>query len=205
MKKMLVVGLVVGVVAILATATLVTAWGGIRALRAANVENSPGERGRGYGAKSLREDVPRGSQKDLASRRYPHAGDEVHEWLTIEGKVLVGTDMGSDIVIETADGTQVEVGTGPGWLTSQGFELNNGDRVTVKGFWEDGEFKAGEIARQGDGVKIALRDENGRPLWAGTGRRAVARQEDNPSSGPQSGARGRRWDGREGREEHSED
>lgn len=188
MKKILVIGLIVGVVAVLGTATLVTAWGGIRALRAANAATVSSGTRRGLSANPLRGDVGREIQGDLALRRYPRAGDEVHEWATIEGKVLEGTDAGSDILIETKDGARVTVGTGPDWLTSQGFKLDTGDQVTVKGFWEDGEFKAGEITRQRDGASIALRDESGRPLWAGSGRQAVARQ----GNGPQSGMRGRR-------------
>jgi MinD-like ATPase involved in chromosome partitioning or flagellar assembly len=39
------------------------------------------------------------------------------------------------------------VGTGPSWLQAQGFVLETGDQVTIRGFWEDGEFKAGEITR----------------------------------------------------------
>jgi hypothetical protein len=191
-KRIVVIGLIVGVVAILGTATLVTAWGGIRALRAANAPAVSSGTGRGFGANPLQGEGARGNRGDLAFRRDPRAGDEVHEWTIIEGKVLDGTDAGSDILVETADGARVQVGTGPGWLTSQGFELDSGDQVTVQGFWEDGEFKAGAITRERDGAKIALRDESGRPLWAGSGRRALASQGNGNRSRFQPGGSGRR-------------
>jgi len=98
----------------------------------------------------------------------------------IKGTVVVGIEAGSDIVIETAAGEHAEIGTGPGWLASQGFELQKGETV--------GEFKAGEIVRERDQERIVLRDEAGHPAWAGSGRRAAAGER----SGAQSQGRNAR-------------
>jgi hypothetical protein len=79
-----------------------------------------------------------------------------------------------DLVIETDSGEEVVVGTGPGYMGDQGFTLQAGERVQLQGYWEDGEFKAAQVTRVRDGETIALRDEIGRPAWAGAGRGAQA-------------------------------
>jgi len=191
MKRIMIIAAIVGIIGLLATATVVVAWGGVRALKnnqavtEVAMERQPrslGEYARGGYAQG--EDVrganARGTRgvgsasNESSERRYPQAGNETHDWLVIKGTVVVGTEAGSDIVIETAAGEHAEIGTGPGWLASQGFELQKGETVTIKGFWEDGEFKAGEIVRERDQERIVLRDEAGHPAWAGSGRRAAA-------------------------------
>ncbi|MFN2134542.1 MAG: hypothetical protein ACK2UK_01220 [Candidatus Promineifilaceae bacterium] len=110
----------------------------------------------------------------LGSRNLGGSGAavEAHETVTIQGTVSQAPAAGVDMILETADG-EVLIGTGPGYLQEQGFELSLGDEVIVDGFWEDGEFKAEAITRQADGVSIALRDASGRPMWSGAGRRAA--------------------------------
>jgi len=61
-------------------------------------------------------------------------------------------------------------------MTSQGFTLQAGDPVQVRGYWEDDELKAAQVTRLADGQTITLRDEAGHPAWAGNGKRAVERQ-----------------------------
>ena len=39
----------------------------------------------------------------------------------------------------------------------------------MTGFYEDGEFKAGTVENLTTGETIILRDETGRPMWAGAG------------------------------------
>lgn len=87
---------------------------------------------------------------------------------TIEGTVVQVTEL----VIETVDGQQVQIGLGPSaYREGQGFVLEVGEQVRVSGHWEDGEFKAGQVVKVASGESIVLRDESGRPLWAGQGRR----------------------------------
>jgi hypothetical protein len=68
----------------------------------------------------------------------------------------------------------VEVDLGPsGFITSKNFELMKGDIVTVIGSKAQRVGHEVIIAREitkGDKV-LSLRDANGRPLWAGRGRR----------------------------------
>jgi hypothetical protein len=47
------------------------------------------------------------------------------------------------------------------------FVLTVGDEVTVYGYDEDGEFKAGVVENLTSGASIILREESGRPMWAG--------------------------------------
>ncbi len=92
--------------------------------------------------------------------------DHADEWQTLEGKV---TGVDTDMTMKTADGTVV-VGLGQSWYREQaGFTLKMEDEVVVTGFYEDGEFKAGTIENQTTGETLVLRDETGRPMWAGQG------------------------------------
>jgi hypothetical protein len=86
------------------------------------------------------------------------------EWETLTGKVIV---VDGDITIQTAEGP-VLVGMGQS-AYREGFGLEVGDEITVLGFHEDGEFKAGTVENLTTGEMIVLRDEAGRPMWAGQG------------------------------------
>ncbi|MFN2290619.1 MAG: hypothetical protein ACK2UC_05450 [Anaerolineae bacterium] len=96
------------------------------------------------------------------------------DWIVYEGTVVEAPAAGVDMVLQTADGEELLVGTGPGYLETQGFALQTGEQVQVKGFWEDGEFKAGELTRLRDGETVLMRDTYGRPAWSGGYGRGVA-------------------------------
>ena len=87
------------------------------------------------------------------------------EWETLTGKVIA---VDSEVTIQTAEG-QVLVGMGQSayW---EGFGVKVGDEITVRGFHEDGEFKAGTVENLATGETVVLRDETGRPMWSGQGR-----------------------------------
>jgi len=87
------------------------------------------------------------------------------EWETLTGEVIV---VDSEVTIQTADG-EVLIGMGQS-AYREDFALEVGDEITVTGFYEDGEFKAGTIENLTTGETITLRDETGRPMWAGQGR-----------------------------------
>jgi len=86
------------------------------------------------------------------------------EWETLTGEVVI---VDGEITIQTAE-DQVLVGMGQSayW---ENFALEVGDEITVGGFHEDGEFKAGTVENLTTGETIVLRDETGRPMWAGQG------------------------------------
>ena len=86
------------------------------------------------------------------------------EWETLTGEVVI---VDGEITIQTAEG-QVLVGMGQS-AYREGFALEVGDEITVIGFHEDGEFKAGTVENLTTGETIVLRDETGRPMWSGQG------------------------------------
>lgn len=126
-----------------------------------------GSRG-GYGGQG-REDAPAISSTGQAN---------VEEWLTLKGTVVsVGADT---LVMETDNGEQVSVENRAWWFAQeQGFSAQVGDQVTLVGFYEGEDpstgselrFEVGRIDDVTKGQIVLVRDENGRPLWAGRGRR----------------------------------
>ena len=92
--------------------------------------------------------------------------ETVADWETLAGTVVA---MDDELIIETAEG-QVTVGLGQStYREEMGFTLEVGDEMLVTGFYEDGEFKAGTVENITTGQTIVLRDETGRPMWAGRG------------------------------------
>ena len=92
---------------------------------------------------------------------------EHSEWETVEGVVIETTEL----VIETHSDETVQVGLGPSaYREAQGFVLTVGDPVRISGYWEDDEFKAAHVENLDTGEAITLRDDSGRPMWAGQGR-----------------------------------
>jgi hypothetical protein len=131
--------------------------------------------GRGRSA----EDVQVGSangrgagQGGAAERQYPNYENAPEAWMMIEGIVAQVPGAGVDLVIETSEGELVQIGTGPMDLVAQGFALQAGESVQVNGYWEGNEFKAAQLTRLTTGQTLSLRDEFGRPAWAGSGRNA---------------------------------
>ena len=126
-----------------------------------------GRGGNGYG---------RDTEDSEAERLYPNYETLPEEWGTVEGSVVQSPQSGEELVVKTADGEEVTVGTGPGYMEAQGFFLEIGEQVQVQGYREDGELKAAQVTRLRDGETIVLRDELGRPAWSGAGKRAAAEQ-----------------------------
>jgi hypothetical protein len=102
----------------------------------------------------------------------------VEEWLTLQGTV-VSVDADT-LVVQTASGEQVTMENRPWWFAQeQGFSAQVGDQVTLVGFHEGDNpstgsgdrFEVGRIDDATNGQTFLVRDENGRPLWAGRGRR----------------------------------
>jgi hypothetical protein len=155
-----------------------------------NVAEARGE-GRGHGSSEVvgssdeRLGQSRGSQgqgggngRSAAATVGTGSGNTVRseEWNVYEGTVVQAPGAGVDLVIATDDGEEIAIGTGPSYMEAQGFALQAGERVQVEGYWEDdAEFKAAQITRLQDGATIALRDQAGRPAWAGNGRGATDR------------------------------
>lgn len=104
-----------------------------------------------------------------ASREFRGDGDHpVETWLTMTGTVAAVED--DELTILTEDG-ELEVHLCPPWYwETEGIALDEGDEVVVSGFYEDGEFEVGRIENLTTGESVPLRDDSGRPMWAGRGR-----------------------------------
>jgi hypothetical protein len=109
-------------------------------------------------------------------RQYPNYESEPEAWALYEGTVVQSQAEGDELVLRTIDGEEIVVGAGPGYMEAQGFALQAGEQVQIEGYWEDGEFKAARVTRLSDGQSLTLRDEVGRPAWAGGGQRATELQ-----------------------------
>jgi uncharacterized protein YdeI (BOF family) len=91
------------------------------------------------------------------------------EWVTVNGEVIARVD--DELIIRTADGEMV-VHLGPEWYwDAEGITLSTGDQVQVTGFYEGDEFEVAGVEDTTTGESVTLRDDSGRPMWAGRGRR----------------------------------
>jgi hypothetical protein len=98
----------------------------------------------------------------------PEPQAQVDEWVTIEGTLM--SYQGGNITMNTTEGELITFKTGqPRFFTEQNVSLQVGEEITVIGFYENGQFMAGEITQVTTGARVMLRDPNGRPLWAGPG------------------------------------
>lgn len=91
---------------------------------------------------------------------------EVDEQMTEIGTVVsVSADL---LVIELPDGSQLDLeGRVLSFLIEQGFSIVEGDELTITGFYEGDNFEVIQILNDTSGENISVRDQNGRPLWAG--------------------------------------
>jgi hypothetical protein len=92
------------------------------------------------------------------------------EWVTLQG-VVAYVDQNA-LVTTTGEGGQVTVENRP-WqfAQEQGFLAQVGDQVTLTGFYEGSDLEVRQITDSTNGKTVLLRDESGRPGWAGRGRR----------------------------------
>ena len=131
------------------------------AAQESNGDGASEQFGQGRGAGSGLTGQGQGAQSEWADAVEP-------AWETVQGRV---TDAGHDLLVETTSEGEVLVGLGPEFYREeQGFAVSVGDEVVVKGYHEDGEFKAGSVENSTTGAEIVLRDDiSGRPAWSGRG------------------------------------
>ncbi len=97
----------------------------------------------------------------------PLAENPQTSWETVTGEII---ELDSEMLVQTEDGDEILIGLGQSWYRDEaGFALTVGDEVSVAGFYEDGEFKAGVVENLSTGETLTLRDASGRPMWAGRG------------------------------------
>jgi hypothetical protein len=96
---------------------------------------------------------------------------EVDEWITLPGIVTEIDE--STLVIQLSSGELATVEGRP-WrfAQEQGFWATVGDEVTLTGFYEGENFESGQLANITTNQVIEIRQETGRPLWAGGSQRS---------------------------------
>ena len=142
-----------------------------------NQENGQGNgRGNGQGigrsgeveSESVTQGRGRGGNGEAGSELLAEDESE-HLWDATSGIV---TEVTKEMVTIETDGEEVVVVEGRAWsfAQEQGYLIQQGDRVELEGFYEDGEYKASRIDNLSTGESIVLRDESGRPSWSGGAR-----------------------------------
>jgi uncharacterized protein YdeI (BOF family) len=91
------------------------------------------------------------------------AATEDHLWESVSGAVLSIDD--AQMTVQTSSGEIVIADRPWSFALEAGFTAQPGDQVTLRGFYENETFEVGQLTN-GDQV-IAIREESGRPLWAG--------------------------------------
>jgi hypothetical protein len=89
------------------------------------------------------------------------------EWFTLEGQVV---DLDSTSLLITVPGQEDLEIAGRAWIFAQeaGFTLQPGDDLLLTGFFEtENQFEVSRIQNQSTDEVLFLRDESGRPMWAG--------------------------------------
>jgi hypothetical protein len=94
------------------------------------------------------------------------AAAEDHQWETVAGAVLSIDD--TQMTVQTGGGEIVIADRPWAYALEAGFAAQVGDQVAVRGFYEGETFEAGQLTN-GD-LTVAIREDTGRPLWAGGGR-----------------------------------
>jgi len=102
---------------------------------------------------------------------YGEGQAQISEIVELTGQV---TSVDSTLlVVSTTSGEAVEIAN-RAWLFAQeqGFSPQPGDTLVLTGFYEtDGRLEVSHIDDLTSGSSLVLRDENGRPMWAGRGRK----------------------------------
>lgn len=98
----------------------------------------------------------------------PDPQADAGEWAEYEGKVSSMDE--SMILVETEDGSEIIIeGRALSFMQDSGFVTIVGNTLMISGFYEDDEYKVATIIDQTTGEIIVVRDESGRPGWAGNG------------------------------------
>jgi hypothetical protein len=84
---------------------------------------------------------------------------------------VLAVDSSAMTLDAASDGEIVVEGRPWSYALEQGFAAQAGDSVRLAGFYEDGEFKVGQVENLSTGLGVVLRGESGRPGWAGNGNR----------------------------------
>ena len=98
----------------------------------------------------------------------PDPQADAGEWAEYTGKV--SSIDAAMILVETNDSKEIMIeGRALLFMQDSGFVTEVGNTLLITGFFENDEFKVATIVDQTTGEIIVVRDESGRPGWAGNG------------------------------------
>ncbi len=90
------------------------------------------------------------------------------QWTTLQGSV-VSVDQVA-MTVKASNGEQVVIENRPWtYALEQKFSAKVGDQITMKGFYQNGLFEIGQMQNVTSGASVQVRDQAGRPGWAGRG------------------------------------
>ncbi len=94
---------------------------------------------------------------------------EEQDWGSLSGQIIIVSP--EALEIQTGSAGILEI-SGRSWRFAQelGYFPEEGNEVTVEGFYENGEFEVSTILDLSTGQIFLLREDSGRPLWSGGGR-----------------------------------
>lgn len=104
------------------------------------------------------------------AENYGEGQAQVTDVLNLEGFV---TSVDENIlVVETTAGETIEISNRGWWFAVEsGFSAQLGDQLSLTGFYEsEDQFEVISMQNQTNGQSVSMREETGRPLWAGGGR-----------------------------------
>ncbi|GAB4443667.1 MAG: hypothetical protein Kow00120_13140 [Anaerolineae bacterium] len=116
------------------------------------------------------QDAGQGGAASIAGNGGGTGQAEVEAWLTLQGAVA-SVDADALTVALDDGGAMIVEGRAWSFAQAQGFWAQAGDAVALTGFYDGDKFEAGQISNLTSGQSLPLRDDAGRPLWAGRGRR----------------------------------
>lgn len=149
MKKILIAGLVIALVAIVAVGAVIrtNAQAPVSSVNEANGTGEGNRAGNGWGQNQT----------------------PITNWKTMNGSV---TSMDpTTLIIKLDSGVNITVENRPwSYALEQKFSANVGDKIAVTGFDYNGTFEVSKLQNATTGKTIVLRDEYGRPGWSGRGR-----------------------------------
>ncbi|MBM3127347.1 MAG: hypothetical protein FJ009_01785 [Chloroflexi bacterium] len=90
------------------------------------------------------------------------------QWATLQGNVIAINQ--SAMTVQTSNGEKVIIENRPwSFALEQGFTAKIGDQLKMNGFYQNGLFEIGQMQNLTNGSAIQVRDQSGRPGWAGRG------------------------------------
>lgn len=114
--------------------------------------------GRGQGGNGVYDNITEDSSIDKL---------EAVEWFTLDSEVV---DVGEQALLVTFGDRQTMDITGRAWSFARemGLLAQPGDQLRVTGFYEsEDHLEVSQMENLTSGAMVTLRDENGRPMWAG--------------------------------------